>query len=76
MARIKKGESFEKLAREKSQDPGSAVNGGDLNWFGKGRMVKPFEEACFKAKVGDWWVPCRLNLEYISSKLQVETVVS
>jgi peptidylprolyl isomerase/peptidyl-prolyl cis-trans isomerase D len=53
MARIKKGESFEKLAREKSQDPGSAVNGGDLNWFGKGRMVKPFEEACFKAKVGD-----------------------
>ncbi len=53
MARIKKGESFEKLAREKSQDPGSAVNGGDLNWFSKGRMVKPFEEACFKAKVGD-----------------------
>jgi peptidylprolyl isomerase/peptidyl-prolyl cis-trans isomerase D len=53
MARIRKGESFEKLAREKSQDPGSAVNGGDLNWFGKGRMVKPFEEACFKAKVGD-----------------------
>jgi peptidylprolyl isomerase/peptidyl-prolyl cis-trans isomerase D len=53
MARIKKGESFEQLAREKSQDPGSAVRGGDLNWFGKGRMVKPFEEACFNAKVGD-----------------------
>ncbi|PIO48849.1 MAG: hypothetical protein CMR00_03055 [[Chlorobium] sp. 445] len=53
MAKIKKGESFEKLAREKSQDPGSAASGGDLNWFGRGRMVKPFEEACFKAKVGE-----------------------
>ncbi|MFN3428244.1 MAG: peptidylprolyl isomerase [Candidatus Thermochlorobacter sp.] len=53
MAKIKKGESFEKLAREKSQDPGSAASGGDLNWFGRGRMVKPFEEACFKGKVGE-----------------------
>lgn len=53
MAKIKKGESFEKLAREKSQDPGSGANGGDLNWFGRGRMVKPFEEACFNGKVGD-----------------------
>ncbi|MCS7014354.1 MAG: peptidylprolyl isomerase, partial [Chloroherpetonaceae bacterium] len=53
MARLKKGEDFEKLAREKSADPGSAARGGDLNWFGRGRMVKPFEEACYKAKVGE-----------------------
>lgn len=53
LARLRKGEDFDKLAREKSADPGSAARGGDLNWFGRGRMVKPFEEACYKAKVGE-----------------------
>lgn len=41
---------FEKLARQHSQDPGSAGNGGDLNWFGRGMMVPPFEQAAFALK--------------------------
>lgn len=44
---------FEKLARENSKDPGSAAQGGDLGFFGKGMMVKPFEDAVFGMKAGD-----------------------
>jgi peptidyl-prolyl cis-trans isomerase D len=42
---------FEELATKNSQDPGSATKGGDLGSFGRGAMVKPFEDAVFSMKV-------------------------
>ena len=44
---------FADLAKANSQDPGSAQQGGDLGSFGRGSMVKPFEDAVFAAKAGD-----------------------
>ncbi len=44
---------FAELAKKYSQDPGSASNGGDLGYFGRGAMVKPFEDATFTLKVGE-----------------------
>ncbi|MDO8312562.1 MAG: SurA N-terminal domain-containing protein [Sideroxyarcus sp.] len=44
---------FSALAKQYSQDPGSATNGGDLGMFGRGAMVKPFEETVFSLKVDE-----------------------
>ncbi|HWT71422.1 MAG TPA: SurA N-terminal domain-containing protein [Oxalicibacterium sp.] len=46
-------DQFAKLAKENSDDPGSAAHGGDLDFFGKGMMVKSFEDAAFKLKQGE-----------------------
>jgi peptidyl-prolyl cis-trans isomerase D len=43
---------FAELAKQYSQDPGSASNGGDLGFFGKGVMAKPFESAAFALQKG------------------------
>ena len=45
--------SFADVARKNSQDPGSAVKGGDLDFFGRGAMVKAFEDAAFSMKKSD-----------------------
>jgi peptidyl-prolyl cis-trans isomerase D len=50
---IKSGTSFSTLAITNSDDQGSAQLGGDLGWFPEGRMVVPFNDACFSAKKGD-----------------------
>ena len=50
--KIDDGEEFSKLAEEFSECP-SKKRGGDLGWFGKGAMVRPFEVAAFSANEGE-----------------------
>ncbi len=49
---LKSGSDFHNLAISKSEDPGSAPNGGDLGFFSRRRWVQPFDEAAFKLKAG------------------------
>ncbi len=51
LAQVQAGADFAQLARENSDDEGSAARGGDLGWFPRGRMVAPFEEAAFTQEV-------------------------
>lgn len=53
LARAKAGEDFAALARELSEDPGSAAKGGDLGWNPRGRMVPAFDEAMFALGAGE-----------------------
>jgi peptidyl-prolyl cis-trans isomerase D len=54
LAEVKKTPGqFAALAKKHSQDPGSAEKGGDLGWFGRGMMVKPFEDLVFKLSQND-----------------------
>jgi peptidyl-prolyl cis-trans isomerase D len=55
----REGKDFAQLAMEYSKDPSNAKMGGDLGWFGKGRMVKEFENAAFGARVGEVVGPVR-----------------
>jgi len=50
--RVAGGEDFAKVARENTDDPGSKTSGGDLGFFRRGQMVKPFEEAAFALEPG------------------------
>ncbi len=50
---LKAGKDFAAAAKENSQDPGSAPNGGDLGFFEQGQMVPPFEQAAFALKPGE-----------------------
>ena len=62
--RLVAGANFAQLAKEFSKDPGSAVKGGELGYFGKGMMVKEFEDACFNGKVGEVQRPVKTNYGY------------
>lgn len=57
--RLDAGEAFDAVAREASEDPGSASSGGDLGFFGRGIMAAEFEKAVFDMQVGDRSEPVR-----------------
>lgn len=62
--KLKKGAPFDELARKYSEDPGSKETGGDLGWFGRGRMIKEFEEAAFSTPPGEITGPVRTIYGY------------
>lgn len=63
-AELKAGKDFAELAKAKSTDTGSAVNGGDLDFFGQGQMVPEFEEAAFKLKKDEVSEPVKSDFGY------------
>ncbi|MFO7908946.1 MAG: peptidylprolyl isomerase [Halomonas sp.] len=64
MARLEQGESFAAVAREMSDDQGSAVNGGDLGWLSPGQTVPEFDEAMNELDVGEVSSPVRSQFGY------------
>ncbi len=62
--RAESGEDFAALAREYSDDTGSASQGGDLGWFGRDRMVDPFADAAFSASSGSIVGPVQTQFGY------------
>jgi len=67
--RINKGEDFSEVAKEVSQDPGSAKDGGDLGWVAKGDMVEAFDEKLFSMNEGDISDPVLSTFGYHIIKL-------
>ena len=64
------GKDFAELAKEKSTDPSAQQNGGDLGFFGKGMMVKPFEDAAFTMEVGAISDPIKSDFGWHIIKLE------
>jgi peptidyl-prolyl cis-trans isomerase SurA len=69
MQKLKGGADFAELAKEYSDDSGSAKNGGDLGFFGRRMMVKEFDEAAFNLKPGEISDIIRTNFGYHIIKL-------
>jgi len=63
-ARIVAGEDFGAIAKAESDDSGSGKNGGELDFFGHGQMVPPFEQAAFAAPVGQITEPVKSQFGY------------
>jgi peptidyl-prolyl cis-trans isomerase C len=64
LARLKKGEKFEEIARKESLDAKSAANGGDIGYFSRGMLVPEFERAAASLKVGELSAPVKTPYGY------------
>lgn len=63
-ARLAKGEAFAAVAREVSDEPAAKTSGGDLGYFGRGQMVKEFEDAAFNGQIGTLIGPVKTQFGY------------
>ncbi len=70
LAEIRAGGDFAALAESNSDDPGSAERGGDLGFFGRGRMLKPFEDAAFSLEPGEISEPLRTQFGWHILKVE------
>jgi len=83
-AQLQSGTDFATLAKNNSKDFASATKGGDLGWFGKGQMVKEFEDAAFNGPIGMVQKPVKSNYGYhiikvvdkTNERLVVEKIVN
>lgn len=64
LEKIKNGEKFGKLAKEHSIDSSSAKKDGNLGYFTKGMMLKPFEQTAFKLQIGEVSEPVKTEFGY------------
>lgn len=64
LAQARGGANFEDLAKKYSEDDASKAKGGDLDYFGRGQMVKEFDDAAFAAKPGDIVGPVKTQFGY------------
>jgi len=69
LAKVKAGGDFSALAKQNSEDPGTKDKGGELGFFGRGELVKPFEDVAFTLKPGEYGIA---ESEYGFHVIQVE----
>jgi len=70
IARLKKGEDFEKVAKEVTEDPSGKANGGDLGYFSKEQMVPEFSEIAFKLEKGQISEPVKTQFGWHVIKVE------
>ena len=70
LSQAKSGRDFGELAKQYSQDPGSAQNGGDLGWAERSTFVKPFADALFGMSVGELTGPVKTQYGYHIIRLE------
>jgi len=69
-AKLDSGEDFEKLAKELSTDTATKDKGGDLGYFGRGKMVKEFEDVAFSLDIGEVSSPVKTKFGYHIIKVE------
>ena len=70
IVRLKKGEDFDKLAKELTEDPSGKANGGDLGYFTKDQMVPEFSEIAFKLDKGQISEPVKTQFGWHVIKVE------